>query len=86
MKITFSGHVSVAGGSGTVSYKFLRSDGAIAPVRTLTFDGPGTQEIEDTWTLGSASRREYTGWQAVQIIEPGDWTTDKATFRITCTS
>jgi len=75
----------VAGGGGTVTYKFLRSDGATAPAKTLTFTGPGTQAIETTWTLGGATLREYSGWQAAQITAPDDWTTDKAAFRITCT-
>lgn len=84
VRITFSGRVSVAGGSGTVAYKFLRSDGASGQVKTLTFDGPGTQAIEETWTLGAAGRT-YSNWEAVQILDPDEVTSDKATFRITCT-
>ena len=72
------------GGSGTVAYKFLRSDGASGQVKTLTFDGPGTQAIEETWTLGAAGRT-YSNWEAVQILDPDEVTSDKATFRITCT-
>jgi len=79
-EIVFSGRISVAGGSGVVSYKFLRSDGASAPVETLTFDGPGTKDIKTTWLLG----KTYSGWQQNQILDPVEKTFDKAEFKLTC--
>ncbi|HBP89131.1 MAG TPA: hypothetical protein DD706_15700 [Nitrospiraceae bacterium] len=81
--ITFTGRVSVAGGGGVVSYKFLRNDGASAPVHSLTFDGPGSQPVETTWRLGG-SAMTYSGWQAIQIVDPQDRESNKATFKITC--
>jgi len=78
--ITFSGRISVAGGDGQVSYKFIRSDGASAPVRTLQYASPGSQNVSTTWQLG----RSYSGWQAIQIFDPEEMESERAQFRITC--
>jgi hypothetical protein len=82
VRITFSGRISV-NGSGSVSYKFLRSDSAIAPTQTLTFDGPGSQDISTTWDLGGAGET-YSGWEQIQILDPGTLTSNQATFNIQC--
>jgi hypothetical protein len=83
-RITFSGRISVVGGSGRVSYKFLRNDGASAPVESLSFDSPGSKDINDTWTLGGPGLPTYSGWQAVQIFEPQEMKSNEATFKIRC--
>jgi hypothetical protein len=80
--ITFSGRISAVGG-GRVSYKFLRNDGASAPVETLTFDAPGSKDVSTTWTLGGPGDA-YAGWQAIQILEPQELTSAQATFAIQC--
>ncbi len=82
--ITFSGRISVVGGSGAVSYRFIRSDGASGPVQTLTFSGPGSQNVQETWTLG-ASGMTLDQWEAIRILEPAELESDHAAFRITCT-
>jgi len=81
--ITFSGRVSVAGGAGMVSYKWIRNDGASAPVETLTFTGPGSQEISTTWYIGDVGMN-YSGWQAIEILDPQALTSDRAEFKIQC--
>ena len=81
--ITFSGRISVAGGGGTVSYKWIRNDGASAPVETLTFTGPGSQDINTTWYIGGAGMN-YSGWQAIEILDPQATTSDRAEFKIQC--
>lgn len=82
VRITFSGRISVDG-SGTVSYKFLRSDGASAPTQTITFDGPGSQDISTTWDLGGTGFT-YSGWESIQIIDPQALTSNQAAFSIQC--
>jgi hypothetical protein len=82
--ITFSGRISVAGGGGTVSYKWLRNDGASAPVETVTFEGPGSKDISTSWQLGGPGLPSYDGWQALQIFDPQPRTSERATFRIRC--
>jgi hypothetical protein len=82
--ITFSGRISAVGGSAQVSYKFLRNDGASAPIQTLTFDSPGSKDVSETWTLGGPSLPIYSGWVALQILEPQELTSQKASFTIRC--
>jgi len=81
--ITFSGRISVAGGGGTVSYKWIRNDGASAPVETLMFAGPGSKEISTTWYIG-ASGMTYSGWQAIEIFDPQSLISEHADFKIQC--
>jgi PEGA domain/Viral BACON domain len=83
VKIKFSGRISVVGGSGMVSYKFLRSDGASAPIQTLMFDSPGSKYVSTTWTLG-ASGTDYSGWQSIKIFDPEEQESNKASFKIKC--
>jgi hypothetical protein len=81
--ITFSGRISVAGGGGIVSYKWIRNDGASAPVETLTFAGPESQDVSTTWYIGDAGMN-YSGWQAIEILDPEAVTSDLAEFKIQC--
>lgn len=82
--ITFSARISVAGGAGPVKYQWLRSDSAVAPVQEVTFEGPGQQDVVETWTLGGPDLPSYTGWQAVQILSPSRLTSERANFTLTC--
>jgi hypothetical protein len=66
--ITFSGRISVVG-SGTVFYRFLRSDGASSPARALEFESSGSQDVMYTWTLGGPDLA-YSGWVDMEIISP----------------
>ena len=81
--INFSGRISVVGGSGNVSYKFLRNDGASAPVQTLSFSSPGSKDVRTSWTLGGPGF-SYSGWQAIQVFEPQETKSEEAHFSIRC--
>lgn len=54
-------------GTGTVKYHWIRSDGAIDPVKTLSFGSAGTQNVRFEWRLGSAAGPK---WVAIYIDEP----------------
>jgi hypothetical protein len=82
VRITFSGRISVDG-SGNVSYQFLRSDGASAPIQTISFDGPGSQDISTTWDLGGAGEA-FSGWESIEITDPQMLTSNQASFNIQC--
>ena len=84
VEILFSGRISVAGGGGTVTYRWIRDDGASAPVQTLTFDGPGSQDVETTWTRFGDPGAAIEGWQAIEIIDPAPSESDHAEFDLTC--
>ncbi|HKK06462.1 MAG TPA: CARDB domain-containing protein [Gammaproteobacteria bacterium] len=82
-KITFTGAIT-AKRTGRVQYKFLRSDGANAPVHTIEFTKPGTRRVSTTWTLGGASLPSYSGWQSIQILYPQQAQSNKAHFKVKC--
>src|SRR5688572_18426221 len=52
--VKFTGAITV-NGKGTVKYTFTRSDGATAPVQTITFIEAGTQTVSTSWMLGDIS-------------------------------
>jgi hypothetical protein len=81
--ITFSGRISLVGSGGRLSYKFLRSDGASAPIQAVEFNSSESKDVSDTWTLGG-SGMSYTGWEAVQIFEPQEMKSNQAAFKIHC--
>ena len=80
---TFSGTIHVSSGPVTVTYKWIRSDGAIAPEHTITFTGSGAQDqsvAPETWTLSANG----THWEAIQIVSPGSAQSNEATFTLNC--
>jgi ligand-binding SRPBCC domain-containing protein len=78
--INFKGLIAVSGAC-TVKYKFIRSDGAVAPLKTVTFFSAGTRTVTTTWTLGHS----YSGWEAIEVSAPVKVTSNHANFTITCT-
>jgi hypothetical protein len=78
------GRISVAGDSGRVTYRWIRSDGASTPVQTLIFDGPGSQDVNTSWFLGAPPGSQISVWQAIQIIEPQGMNSNRAEFNLLC--
>jgi hypothetical protein len=81
--IAFKGTIT-ATRAGRVQYKFIRSDGAFAPVQTLDFAAPGTKSVATTWTLGGAGLPSYNGWEAIQIVYPAPLQSKHADFSLHC--
>ena len=83
--ITFSGRIT-SRKRAEVRYKFLRSDGALAPEQTLVFTGPGTKTVSTTWTLGDVKLLpSYAGWEAIEILSPAPVVkSNQAHFKIQC--
>jgi hypothetical protein len=65
---------------GVVKYRWIRSDGAGAPVKTLRFRRPGTLNVTSYWQLSSPG----TKWEAVEILAPNKMTSNKAVFTLRC--
>lgn len=62
---TFTTVVS-ASGPVTITYRWLRSDGASAPVETLVFSAADAKPVTTTWYLGGIG----TFWQQLEILTP----------------
>lgn len=56
-------------------------ESALGTVRSLEFDRPGSQDVEETWTRGEGS-----GWMQLETLDPSSTRSERATFTITCTS
>ena len=83
--INFRGAITT-NGAGTVRYVFVRSDGALSPIQTLTFTAAGTQTVATNWTLGDAGLTNYAGWQIIKIISPNELMSqqDAGSFTLRC--
>jgi len=66
----------------TVTYRFIRSDNATGPVKSLTFAKPGIQGVYTDWTLGGAALPSYSGWEAIKVLTPVEVESNKANFSI----
>ena len=79
----FKGSVTSTG-AGTVTYHFLRSDGAGDTPKTLVFSAAGAQPVSDDWLLG-APNFTLTGWEQVFIDSPNNQAMGpRAGFVLTC--
>jgi hypothetical protein len=82
-KIKFNGMIAVSAPT-KIQYKFIRSDGANAPVQTLNFTGAGSKSVDTTWTLGGPGLPTYEGWEAIQVVYPQQVKSNKAEFKVLC--
>jgi len=85
--IKFEGQITVKNlkeKSLKIQYKFMRSDGAFSPIKTIVFDKDGSKSVSDKWTLGSTDLPTYSGWEAIKIVYPQDVESNKANFKLTC--
>jgi len=81
--VTFKGKIT-SNRAGKVQYRFIRSDGALYPFKTIDFKTPGTKEVTTKWSLGGEKIKTYTGWMAIEVSYPKKVISNKAFFRIRC--
>lgn len=82
-RLNFTGEITT-NSSGTVNYRWVRSDGAISPVKSLIFRKKGRKVVNTYWILGSIGRRYDNFWQAIQIISPNTLASNRAVFDLNC--
>jgi hypothetical protein len=63
-----------------VKYKWIRSDNAVAPVKTLRFKRRGTRKVTSYWQLSTPG----THWKAIVILAPNKMQSNKAVFKLKC--
>ena len=66
---------------GTVRYRFIRSDGAKGPVKTLHLHTPGSREVGMDWLLGQSVQN---GWVRIKILSPVVRHSPRAYFTLNC--
>ena len=77
----FTGSITM-NGSGTVTYRWERSDGVTKASQVLTFTSAGTQTITDQWA--SLPITITNGWQRIHVGSPNDLFSNQATFTNNC--
>jgi hypothetical protein len=78
-RFEFKGKITVDK-PGVVKYKWIRSDNANAPVKTLRFRRPGSQVVTSYWQLSAPGEH----WKAIQILAPNPMQSNKAVFKLKC--
>lgn len=82
-KFEFEGTIEVDAPT-SITYTWLRSDGATAPEETLEFEAAGTQTVTTSWTLGGGGTTYEGLWQQLKIIAPTEVLSNQASFDLTC--
>lgn len=83
--IRFTQHVSMAT-PGRITYRWLRSDDATAPIESRDFAAAGTVTLSATWRLGSANGEVIAGWQQLQVLTPSTQAGRRLEFKHVCPS
>lgn len=82
-RINFRGTITLPK-PGKVQYRFIRSDGARTPPRTLIFKRKGSRPVSSSWNVGKPGAGRHTGWQRIEIVRPLHLLSRPARFTLTC--
>jgi len=61
-----------------VTYRFVRSDGAIMLAQSIHFDGAGTKPVRDIWPI----KQQTAGWMLLKVEAPRTAESGKAAFDV----
>jgi hypothetical protein len=78
-RFSFTGSIT-ANGSGTVTYRWERSDGTTGQTETITFTAAGTRTVTDQWNLSAST----TAWEQLRILPPNDLVSNQTSVTLTC--
>ena len=79
---TFSGTVT-ATQPGTLSYQWLYSSGKKGPLQTLSFSAPGHRQVSGGSVKASTAGE---GWAEIKVLSSIAKTSNKATYRLLCST
>ncbi|NWG12890.1 MAG: hypothetical protein HXY20_05065 [Acidobacteria bacterium] len=68
--------------SGPIQYRFVRSDGAIAPITSITVEAGKSHAVETKWTLA----RSATAWMEIEILYPQPMKSNRVEFKVDCST
>ena len=87
--VSFTARLTITGGPGSVSYRFIRSDGHTTqqtPLKLLKFETPGIKYVGNTWKIGMRPNPEFSGSEAIEILSPNHFLSESARFKVSCQS
>jgi hypothetical protein len=76
----------IAEGKGEIVYRWIRSNGFQGQKKKLSFMKSGEKDIYDSWKLGTKGKKYKDYWEAVEILQPEQGTSNRATFTLDCDS
>ena len=82
--IRFSATI-VAEIAGVITYRWERSDGALAPIETAN-SAPARTPSKASWIVGADAVSPFTGWQSLRVLGAVEITSNKAAFEVLCNS
>lgn len=88
VSFTLKGYIS-ANNPTTVAYKFVRKDAPPSKPEILTFEGPGTKEVSQTFSVGAeGGTAPFEGWVHLEAVFPvnNKVRSDSVFFSGTCTT
>jgi len=77
--ITFTARIR-AQGSGTITYRWERSDGTHSATHKINYVTAGVATVKDAWTVRSTLR----GWQLVRVLTPVEAGSSRSAFSVRC--
>ena len=85
VSVTFSGRISVSGGPATVTFRWVRSDGAAGETRALRFTGSGAQSrtVRTVMAVGGPGENA-TAWAQLRVLSPTAKTSARANVSAAC--
>ncbi len=82
-RFEFTGRITV-NRSGTVRYRWIRSDGGKGSEETLAFAAAGTMPVSSYWQLGAGMSSYPDRWMAIEIVAPNSLVSRHARFSLKC--
>lgn len=70
-------------GPGTVTWRWVRSDGVQEPAQSLTFSAAGYKDVSYSWSINNVIG---SYWVAMNFSQPRSFTSSGANFSVTCTA
>lgn len=85
-KVTLTGTIRVAGGDGSVDYRFIRPAGEASPLRSARFDESGGKSVSETLRLSfeRIGARPLTAIAQLKTYSPDTKESNPAPVSITC--
>ena len=77
---TFTASADLTAATGTITYRWERSDGTSSPAEALTFNTGGTRSVADTWEVAAIGPH----WERLHVLTPNDLYSNQAAFTNDC--
>ncbi len=89
LDITFLATLTTSGGNGTVSYRWVSSDGDTSPTKTIDVRDGSPSTVSSTWTVDRTTLPTHAGWSSIELVGRSPATSDtaksaRADFVFTC--